>query len=101
MFDIFRLIADFWWLAPIAGAGVVAYRYLGWRGLLAVVTLGAAGGLYTKGKRDERNRMEREAEAKRSKAIGERKTVDDQVRKDGPNVARDNLRRRLPDDKPR
>lgn len=99
--DIIRLISDFWWLAPLAGAGLVAYKFLGWRGLLAVVTLGAAGGLYTKGKRDERVALERKSQQDRLEAIEDRKDVDDAVRQGGPDAARDYLRGRLHDDNPR
>lgn len=99
--DLLRLVSDFWWLAPLAGAGLVAYKFLGWRGLLAVATLGAAGGLYTKGKRDERERLERLDQAERLQSIKDRKDVDDEVSKLDPDQRRDNLSGWVSDDKPR
>lgn len=93
-----RSLLDYWFVVPLAGAAVVAYRFLGWRGLLAVVTLGLASGLYTKGRTDQRAKMEQDAQRARSKAIEVRSDVDAEVTKDGPDAARDYLRSRLPDD---
>jgi hypothetical protein len=101
MNQILSLIGDWWWLAPLAGAGLVAYKFLGWRGLLAVATFGLAGGLYTRGRTDERDRLERLDAAERSEAIEDRREVDEQVRKDGPDAARDYLRDRVQPHKPR
>lgn len=101
MFDLFRPVLDWWWLAPLAGAGYVAYKFFGWRGLLAVVTFGLAGGLYTKGRTDERADLEQDQQAARLDAIEDRNAVDEQVRKDGPDAARDYLRGRLHDNRPR
>lgn len=98
---MFRAVLDFWWLAPLAGAGLVAYRFLGWRGLLAVATFGLAGGLYTKGRTDQRDQMEQDQQAARLDAIEDRSEVDAEVRKDGPDAARDYLRDRLHNDKSR
>lgn len=70
---------DYWWLAPLAGAAFVAYRFLGWRGLLAVVTLGLVGGVYTKGKQDEREHHEREQREREEKARATRAEVDSEV----------------------
>ena len=99
--DLLKLIGDFWWLAPLAGAGLLAYKFLGWRGLVAVATLGAAGGLYTKGKRDERAALERKATADRLKAIEDRKDVDDEVSALDPDDRRDRLSGWVSNDKPR
>jgi hypothetical protein len=101
MRDLLDLIAYWWWLAPLVGAAVVAYRFLGWRGLLAVATLGLAGGLYTKGRQDERQRAEQQAKADRLEAIKDRKASDDAVNKLDPNTRRDDLRGWVSDDDPR
>lgn len=92
---------DWWWLAPLAGAGLVAYRLFGWRGLLAIVTLGAASGLYTKGKRDERDRLERLNQAERLRAVKDRKAVNDEINSLDPDSVRDRLSDWVPDDPPR
>lgn len=101
MRDLLGWITDFWWLVPLVGAGLVAYRFLGWRGLLAVVTLGLAGGLYTKGKRDERDRLERLEQAERLQSIKDRKAVDDDVTNLDPDKRRDDLGKWVSDDPPR
>jgi hypothetical protein len=102
MTDILRLVTDFWWAVPLAGAALVAYRFLGWRGLLAAITLGAAGGLYTKGKRDEREALERKAQAARSEAIKEKGRIRNEINSADPSSNRDRLKRwGLPDNEPR
>jgi len=99
--DLLRTLLDFWWFVPLAGAGLVAYRFLGWRGLVAVATLGAAGGLYTKGKRDERANMEQADAANRSEAIKARDGIKDEVRSNDPGANRDKLKRwGVPNDPP-
>ena len=99
MRDLVRLLLDYWWAVPLAGAAVVAYRFMGWRGLLAVATFGLAGGLYTKGRTDQRAETEQDQQAARLDAIEDRRQVDEQVRNDGPDAARDYLRSRLQHDK--
>lgn len=101
MRDLLALASEYWWLVPLAGAAVVAYRFLGWRGLAAVATLGLAGGLYTKGKRDERDRLARLDAAQRAQAVKDRKESDDEVAKLDPNSRRDDLRGWVSDDDPR
>lgn len=101
MRDLLALAGDYWWLVPLVGAAVVAYRFLGWRGLLAVATLGLLGGLYTKGRRDERDRLERLDQAERLEAIKDRKASDDAVKKLDPDTRRNDLRGWVPDDPPR
>jgi len=82
---------DYWWLVPLAGAGVLAYRFLGWRGLLAVVTFGLIGGVYTKGKRDEREHHEREQREREQRARDAR----NQVEQDLANLSPAERRKRL------
>lgn len=89
---------DYWWLAPLAGVGFVAYRFLGWRGLLAVVTLGLAGGIYTKGKTDERDRNERDQQDREAKARATRQEVENDIAKRDPDVRRNDLNKWLRDD---
>lgn len=104
MIDLVRGFLPYWWSLPLAAGAFWVYTKFGWRGLLAVVTLGVAGGLYTKGRTDERDQMEQDAQRARSEAIEVRNDVDDQVAKDGPDAARDDLRNRvnrMHDDKPR
>lgn len=91
----FRTLLDYWWAVPLAGAAFAAYRLFGWRGLVAIATLGLAGGLYTKGRTDQRQTMEQDAQAARSQAIEERADVDAQVKEAGPDAARDDLRNRV------
>jgi hypothetical protein len=88
---VFQTIADFWWLAPLVGFGAVAYRFLGWRGLLAVVTLGIAGGVYTKGKTDERERNKRADAERDRKAVEDRSKVENEISKLDPDTKRKRL----------
>ena len=92
MTDILNLVTAWWWLAPLAGAGLVAYRLFGVRGLLAILTLGAAGGLYTKGKTDAKSDAERKAQADRLRSIELRNKVNDEIRSNDPGANRDNLK---------
>lgn len=85
------LFSDYWWIVPLVGIGVVAYRFLGWRGLLAVVTLGGLGGVYTKGKRDERANHEREQAERDAKAKGIRRDVEDSIKERSLSDKRDDL----------
>lgn len=90
MRDVVGLISAYWWLAPIVGMALVAYRFLGWRGLVAVLTLGGAAGLYRKGRTDEAARRERDEAEARSRAIKERQAIDDEVSQmDDPELDRD------------
>ena len=80
MFDLWRLFSAYWWCLPLAGAALVAYRLLGWRGVVAVASLGLAGGLYRKGAEDQRLEAERQAEARRLQSIKDRQHVDEDVK---------------------
>lgn len=93
-----RVFLDYWWLVPLAGAGVLAYRFLGWRGLLAVVTLGAFGGVYTKGKQDERERNDREQREREQHARDTRAGVEADIAKASPADKRERLRGWMRDD---
>lgn len=85
------LFVDYWWLVPLVGIGLVAYRFLGWRGVVGVVTLGLVGGIYTKGKQDERKHHEQEQRERDEKARDTRR----QVEKDLANLSPDDKRKRL------
>jgi len=87
----FGTILDYYWVVPLVGVGLVAYKFLGWRGLIAVATLGAAGGLYTKGRTDQRKETERAAQAARSRAIEQRAQVDAEVSAMDPDTKRNRL----------
>lgn len=99
MLPLYQTFTDYWWLVPLAGAGLVVYRYAGWRGLLAVLSLGLAGGLWTEGRRHERAKAEQAAERRRLEAIATRKRVDDDVADLSPDDRRKRLDKWLRDDK--
>lgn len=91
MQPILSLMVDYWWIAPLAGAGYWVYRLAGWRGLVTVGTLGLAGALWTQGRRYERQKAAEAAERRRQKALEDRNRVDDEV----ANLNPDDRRKRL------
>lgn len=98
MQPFFQLTVDYWWLVPLVGAGLVVYRFAGWRGLLAVAALGLAGGLWTEGRRHERAKAAQAAERRRQKALEDRSRIDAEVSKLNPDQRRDRLSGWLRDD---
>ena len=84
MTDLLDLILRYIWLAPLVGAGVVAYRLAGWRGVVAVATLGLAWGLYRKGRDDEKAKREHKDAKARSEALERRESVDNEIAKLNP-----------------
>jgi hypothetical protein len=98
MFALYQTFTDYWWTVPLAGAALVVYRYTGWRGLLAVLTLGLAKGLWTEGRRHERAKAEQAAERRRLEATATRKRVDDDVANLNPDDRRKRLDRWMRDD---
>jgi hypothetical protein len=98
MQPIFQLLVDYWWLVPLAGTGLVVYRFAGWRGLLAVAALGLAGGLWTEGRRHERARAAEAAERRRQKALEDRSRVDAEISKLDPDQRRKRLSPWMRDD---
>lgn len=96
--DLFRAILDWWWLAPLVGVAAVAYKFLGWRGLLAVLTLGLAKGIYTKGREAERERLQRMREAERLAAKEDRDYIDAKVKELDPDGLRNELGKWVRDD---
>lgn len=58
---------------------------------MAVVTVGLFGGVYTKGKRDERERLERQQLERDAKARETRQNVDNEIAGLDPDVKRDRL----------
>lgn len=93
------LFSDFWWVIPLAGGAFAAYRLLGWRGLLAVVTLGGLGGVYTAGKRAERARQAAEAAEQDRRAMEVRHGVDNKVAGMDPDTKRNELSKWMRDGK--
>jgi uncharacterized membrane protein len=79
MQSLFSLVIDYSWLVPVAGLAFLAYRFLGWRGLLAILTFGLVGTAYTTGKRQERDRQEKERRAAADKARGVRADVEQEI----------------------
>lgn len=91
MQPFFQFGLDYWWLVPLVGAGLVVYRFAGWRGLVAVAALGLAGGLWTEGRRHERVKAAEAAERRRLKALEDRSRIDEEV----SNLSPDDRRKRL------
>lgn len=94
---IFQWGLDFWWLAPVAGIAIFAYRLFGWRGLLAALTLGAVGGAHTVGRRSERAHHEAERKAAEQRAKGIRADVEQEISKLDPDGKRKRLDRWMRD----
>lgn len=100
MFNLDQIVA-YWWLLgafPLAAAAIVAYRWFGWHGLLAVLTLGAAGFLYKKGGTDAKLAAAEQAERERQEAIKDRNRVNDEVSTMRPDDRRSELNRWVSDD---
>jgi hypothetical protein len=99
MLPLFQAFADYWWTVPLVGMSLVVYRFVGWRGLLAVLSLGLAGGLWTEGRRHERNKAEQAAQRRHLEALESRKRVDDDVANLSPGDRRKRLDKWMRDDK--
>lgn len=98
MWALLNAAADYWWVVPLAGAALVVYRFTGWRGLVAVATIGLAGGLWTEGRRHERAKAEQAAEAKRLRSEQDRSKLDEEISKLDPASKSKRLNRWMRDD---
>lgn len=94
----FRVILDYWWLVPLVALAAGAYRLFGWRGLVAVATLGAAGGIYTKGRTDQRAEADRAAQKARAEALAKRGKIDAEISNLSPDARADRLAKWMRDD---
>lgn len=65
MLSVLGWMIQHWWLVLALGAVLGAYIVGGWRLALAVATLGAGAGLYSKGQEAERARQRQRAERAR------------------------------------
>lgn len=90
-------VFEHWWVVAYVAAIVGAWWFLGWRGAVAVATLGAGYWAYRQGQLSE----EREQARKRYEAQKVRKESDDEIDRLDPDDINNRLDRWMRDDKPR